>query len=172
MTEEICLTSFNQIGAMDRALLQMCSIDWVLLDLTSTVVGSCFLLKARQCKNNDDYCVCILPVQIHVRIGSELCDRPPSIESLMAALREHHQPGFPAHLIYSAHEGCEGLTTRFFTQLIRARWNLNTTRPQLSDARHPTFYLGAPVIEQSDGTFGDIDRHLCAMVYGMNDFWP
>jgi len=99
-----------------------------------------------------------------VHIGSELCGRPPSIESLMDVLRKHHRPGSPAHLIYSSHEGCEGLTTRFFTQLIRAQWNLNTTRPQRSDSRHSKFHIGAPVIEQSDGTFGDIDRHLCAMV--------
>jgi hypothetical protein len=111
-----------------------------------------------------NFSVVVGAIQIHVRIGSELCDRPPSIESLLMVLREHHEPGSPAHLIYSAHEGCEGLTTRFFTQLIRARWNLNTTRPHLSDARHLTFHIGAPVIEQSDGTFGDIDRHLCAMV--------
>jgi hypothetical protein len=111
----------SKVGALDRALLKMCSFDWVVQDQTSTV--------------------------IHVRVGDAFCGRPPSVKQLAAYLRIHHVPGKPCHLIYSAHEACGALTQAYFTGLITAQWRLNASRPGLT--RMST--AAGPMIEDGDG---------------------
>ena len=127
----------SKVHALDRALLQTCALDWVMQDSASTVV--------------------------HVRIGDSFCGRPPPLDGLIALLREHHEPGKPCHLIYSAHESCGELTTRYFTSLIRAQWKLNTTRYSASSGSARSTWASNPVIEPGDATWSDVDRHLCAM---------
>jgi len=110
----------SKVAALDRALLKMCSLDWVLQDQISTVV--------------------------HVRVGDSFCGRPPTIRQLIAYLRIHHEPGRPCHLIFSAHESCGELTKKYFTDLITAQWRLNTSRPGLTRLSTST----APMIEDGD----------------------